>query len=295
MAGHNPWPDEGNTGHIWDEDIRELDNPPPLWWMLAQYMGFIMIIVYAIYYPTIPTPTGHTQGVAGWTAYREYKEDFETLNAYRAREFAEQEKMLEELSPAEILQNQDLANYAEKTSKALFGDYCAACHGTGGAGNPDFPVLADDDWLFGGDAKAIHKTLVQGRKGNMPAYGHLGDEKIGQIADYLIAMSEGNANDASVSAGKSLFMGSGCAGCHGAAGKPMAAMRDFMGAANLSDGIRRFSAGDYKESMIRTIKYGVNQANENTRYAVMPAFAGRLSDKDLKRLTVYVHRLGGGE
>lgn len=29
MANENPWPNEGNTGHIWDEDIRELDYPPP--------------------------------------------------------------------------------------------------------------------------------------------------------------------------------------------------------------------------------------------------------------------------
>jgi cytochrome c oxidase cbb3-type subunit 3 len=297
MAGHNPFPDEGNTGHIWDEDIRELDNPPPLWWMIAQYLSFVLIIGYAIYYPTIPTPSGSTKGTDGWTQMREYQEDFQVLKDYRAKKFAAQEEALATLPVDQIVKDPELALYAEKTSKVLFGDYCAACHGSGGAGNPDYPVLADDDWLFGGSPATIQKTLIQGRKGNMPAYGHLGDEKIGQIADYLVALSQGKGNEGSVSAGKSLFMMSGCAGCHGPAGQPMKMMRDFMGAANLADGIRRFSAGDLKASYVRTIAGGVNQGTDpnKTRLAVMPSFKGRLSDTDIKRLTVYVHRLGGGE
>jgi cytochrome c oxidase cbb3-type subunit 3 len=65
MAHNNPWPDEGNTGHIWDEDIRELDNPPPLWWMLSFYAGFVMMVFYALYYPTIPWENSWFKGYAG--------------------------------------------------------------------------------------------------------------------------------------------------------------------------------------------------------------------------------------
>ena len=55
-----------------------------------------------------------------------------------------------------------------------------------------------------------------------------------------------------------------------------------------------------RDAVLRTIKYGVNVQKgghliDCTRKAVMPAWKGRLSDKDIKRLSVYVHQLGGGQ
>ncbi|MBD3822651.1 MAG: cytochrome-c oxidase, cbb3-type subunit III, partial [Thiotrichales bacterium] len=108
MAHHNPWPDEGNTGHIWDEDLRELDNPPPLWWMLSFYAGFVMIIFYALYYPTIPLEHSHTKGLAGWTQVGEYHEDYKVLKDWRKKKFADQEEKLAALSVDQILKDKDL-------------------------------------------------------------------------------------------------------------------------------------------------------------------------------------------
>ena len=54
MSEHNPFPDEGNTGHIWDDNLRELDNPPPNWWMMAWYASIAFIIGYVVIYPAIP-------------------------------------------------------------------------------------------------------------------------------------------------------------------------------------------------------------------------------------------------
>lgn len=292
MSTENKWPTEGNTGHIWDDDIRELDNPPPLWWMLALYAGFIMILFYAVYYPTIPMTDGATKGAAGWTAYGEYKDDFEVLNKYREARFAEQESQLDTLSVAEILENQDLTSYAMATSKMLFGDYCAACHGAGGMGNVNFPILADDDWLWGGDASAIHQTIANGRKGNMPAFGHLPDEQVTQLVDYIYALQEGNVDPAMP--GATLYLTNGCVGCHGAVVNGAAQANQFTGAANLSDGIARYNIS--KEGLEYTIRHGVNAVNDTqTREGEMPAFGARLSDKDVKRLAVYVHQLGGGQ
>jgi cytochrome c oxidase cbb3-type subunit 3 len=291
MAHDNPWPNEGNTGHIWDEDIRELDNPPPLWWSLAYYASFLTIIFYALYYPTLPGPTGHTSGMAGWTAIKEYHEDFDTLKQWRNEKFAAQENALATKSVDEILADKNLVNYAVATSKALFGDYCAACHGSGGMGNQGYPILADDDWLYGGDANSIYQTLVNGRIGNMPGYGAmLSEQQINDVSDFVIAMSNGKAEDAGVAAGKDVFNSIGCAGCHMPDGSGMAA----LGAAKLNDKVWRFS-GD-KAEVVKTIKHGVMVAGDkNTRQAVMPAFAERLGDKEVKRLTVYVHSLGGGK
>jgi cytochrome c oxidase cbb3-type subunit 3 len=250
-----------------------------------------MIVFYALYYPTIPTPTGNTKGLAGWTQMKEYHEDFETLNKWRAEKFAAQEQALTEKSVEEILADKNLVDYAVATSKALFGDYCAACHGAGGAGNVNYPILADDDWLWGGDVNSIYQSLVSGRVGNMPAYGAmLSPEQIGQVTDFVIAMSEGKAEEEAFAAGREVYNSIGCAGCHMPDGSGMAA----LGAARLNDKVWRFS-GERAEVM-KTIAKGVNAIGEKeTRHAVMPAFAERLGDKEVKRLSIYVHSLGGGK
>ncbi|MDR9498921.1 MAG: cytochrome-c oxidase, cbb3-type subunit III [Hydrogenovibrio sp.] len=299
MAQHNPWPDEGNTGHIWDEDIRELDNPPPLWWMLAFYAGFVMIVFYALYYPTIPWTDSHYKGMAGWTQVEEYKEDYQVLENWRDQKFAQEEEQLAALPLKEIIENDELKTYAVKTSKVLFGDYCAGCHGAGGQGNPNFPVLADDNWLWGGKVDQIYTAIEKGRIGNMPARGMMGnlnDEEVEQVADYVIALANGNGDDASVSAGKAVYQKGMCLACHGPQGKPLAA----NGATNLTDQIWRFSSE--RDEVIKTIKYGVmvkkdGELAPNTRNAVMPSFADRLPDAEvnMKRLAVYVHALGGGQ
>lgn len=308
MAQHNPWPDEGNTGHIWDEDLRELDNPPPLWWMLAFYAGLIMIVFYAVYYPTVPLVDSHTKGVAGWTQIEEYKDDFEVLNNWRERTFAAEEEKLASMDVADIMKDDELRAYAVATSKVLFGDYCMACHGANGSGNPNFPVLADDDWLWGGSVKQIEASLVKGRIGNMPAKGMMGnlnEEEIGQVADYVIALAAGEGDKEDFAAGKAVYNGKGmCMACHGPQGKPVAP----NGATNLTGSIQRFIGvpgnlqADRRDSVIHTITYGVNVKKDGnylpeTRRAEMPSFKERLPDADvnIKRLAIYVHELGGGQ
>ena len=298
----NPWPDEGNTGHIWDEDLRELDNPPPLWWMLSFYAGFIVIIFYALYYPTIPLTNASgefTKGMTNWTQINEYQDDFKVLKDWRVAKFADKEEKLAALSVADILNDEELASYAVATSKALFGDYCAACHASGGAGIPGFPVLADDDWLWGGNIAQIEASIENGRIGNMPAKGMMGnltDQEMSDVTDYVIALSEGNGNDVAYAAGKSVYTKGMCVACHGPAGTPMAP----TGAANLADGIWRF--GSDRDVILSVITNGVNVKKngvhiDGTRQAVMPSFKERLpnADVNIKRLAVYVHSLGGGQ
>jgi len=302
MAHNNPWPDEGNTGHIWDEDLRELDNPPPLWWMLSFYAGFIMVIFYALYYPTIPLTNNmgeFTKGMTGWTQVNEYQDDYKVLKDWRVAKFADKEEKLAALSVSDILKDEELKSYAIATSKALYGDYCAACHAAGGAGNLGFPVLADDDWLWGGSVAQIEASIASGRIGNMPANGMMGNltgEEVDQVTDYVIALSEGKGNDAAYAAGKSVYSKGMCIACHGPAGKPLGP----MGAANLADQIWRF--GSDRDVVREVIAKGVNVKKngvhiEGTRQAVMPAFSERLPDAEVnvKRLAVYVHSLGGGQ
>jgi len=62
--------------------------------------------------------------------------------------------------------------------KSQYDQFCIACHGTSGEGNPALgaPNLADDIWLYGGNVGAIKASIADGRNGVMPAFGERLDE-----------------------------------------------------------------------------------------------------------------------
>jgi len=187
-----------------------------------------------------------------------------------------------------ILDDQELSNYTIRSTKVLFGERCVPCHGAGGSGNPGYPVLADDDWLYGGTIENIQESITDGRAGMMPGFGSaLSEQETTDLAQHVMALSKG----AEHTAGKTLFVDKGCVGCHGMDGKGMHA----MGSANLTDTIWRFSPAS-EESIKYTIVNGVNSPGaEETREAKMPTFKDRLSETEIKKLAVYVHKLGGGQ
>lgn len=282
---HNPFPDEGNTGHIWDDNLRELDNPPPNWWMMAWYASVAFCIGYVLIYPSIPLVTTHFKGLTGWTAIKEYKADLAIVEAVRKP----YEDKIAAMSAKEILADEELSTYVEHSGKVIFGDNCAACHATGGAGNPGYPVLADDDWLYGGTIEQIQATITTGKKGMMTAHATtLSEAEIDTLAQYVVGLSEGKSDEE----GKALFQSKACFACHGMDAKGMAA----LGSANLTDGIWRFDEADKLASAKLTITHGVNAPGDSeTRMAEMPVFGGKLSDADIKKMAVYVYKFGGGK
>ena len=300
MSEHkNPYPGENNTGHFWDDegDLRELNNRPPRWYMHSMFLGLFAILVYSFYFPSVPWFGEHYKGYANedgktWTMITEMEESVAILESFREKKFSEQEKNIAEFSLEDIVRDEELNTYAIKTARTLFGDNCAACHGPGGQGNRGFPVLVDDDWLYGGSLSQISATITRGKKGSMPAKGMLGnltDPDMEILADYVMGLSEGKVDHE----GKAIYMKGMCMACHGPTGKPLAPM-----AANLTDRIWRFEADDQRASVLRTIKHGVNKAgDEHTQKGEMPAFgkSGVIDEVDIKKLTVYVHQLGGGD
>jgi len=297
MAENNPFPGENNTGHIWDDNLRELNNPAPSWWMIGLWASILWVIGYSILFPTWPTLSSNTKGILGWSQIKEYSEGVAQVKAVRS-EFEEQ---IAEMAPEQIIADPGLAQYTLASAKVLFGDNCAACHGSGGQGNPGFPVLADDDWLYGGTLAKIGESIHMGRKGAMIAHKDiLSAAEIDALANWVVELSEGQKGS---DEGWSLFKTKGCTACHGQdadgaiAKGPNGEVLATVGAANLTDGIWRFEPGGF-ESAKHTIMYGVNQPGvEGTRDAVMPAFAqaGKLDEQDIKKLVVYVHQLGGGQ
>lgn len=300
MSENNPFPDEGNTGHIWDDNLRELDNPPPNWWMMAWYASIAFIIGYVVIYPSIPMydsynkaevveggviTGGITKGVTGWTAIKEFNEAMAEVEAVRKP----YEDKIAAMSAKEILADADLSTYVEHSGKVLFGDNCSACHGSGGAGNVGYPVLADDDWLYGGTIEQIQATITSGKKGMMTAHAAaLSADEIDTLANYVVGLSEGQSDEK----GKSLFQSKACFVCHGMDAKGMAA----LGSANLTDGIWRFDEADKLASAKRTITHGVNAPGDTqTRNAEMPSFKDKLSEAEIKKMAVYVYKFGGGK
>ncbi len=272
-----------DTGHEWD-GIRELTNPPPRWWSIAFIMSFVWLIAYIIIYPSIPYVNDYSRGVTGWSQLQEYKDAVAKYDAIRAPYIAKLEKM----SAEDILGDQEMKNFANSYTKALFGDRCASCHGSNGQGvEKMFPVLNDDDWLFGGTLQDVTDTITGGREGFMSAFqGQLSEAEINQLTDFVVNVS----TDSATQAGWDAYNEAGCSGCHGMDAKG----NKWVGAANLTDGIWRF--GGDRNDIMDTIKFGVNQEGiDGTRSGIMPAFGEMLSANDIKLLTVMVWSLGGGQ
>ncbi len=281
----NPFPGENNTGHIWDDNIREMANPIPRWWMIGFWLSIAWFVGYGILYPFIPLADGNTKGILGWTMMGEYQQDLAKVDAVRAPF----ETQIQSMSVAEILADDGLSGYAVASARVLFGDYCAGCHGAGGQGGPGFPVLADDDWLYGGSIETILQTITNGRRGMMIAHGSmLSAAEINTLAQYTVDLSQGETADA----GAQLYRDKGCFGCHGADGKGL----QVLGSVNLTDAVWRFNEVDKLASAVRTITHGVNDVRDpDTRTAEMPAFGQRLSENELKKLAIYAYKLGGGQ
>ncbi len=273
------------TGHVWDDDLGDFTNQPPKWWMLGLTASAIWVVVYWVFYPSIPVSNANTyfKGVGGWTAINEMEADKSVVDEVRGK----YEAKLKDMTPAAILADSELTEYVTRSGKVLFGDNCAACHGQNGVGTHDkqglfAPILNDDDWLYGGKIDDIYTTIQGGRQGMMMAHKDmLSEAEIDTLA---------NAVAAGKPTSTPLFSEKGCVACHGADGKGMQA----MGSANLTDSVWRFESS--VEGIKRTIKYGVNAGIPETRVAVMPAFqGGKLSDAELKKLAVYVYKFGGGQ
>jgi len=283
MADKNPFPGENNTGHIWDDNLRELANPIPRWWMIGFWVSLLWVILYSLIYPTWPTLNSFTKGFMGWTQIKEYQKGMDEVVEIRS----EFETKIAGMSAKEILADEGLSAYTEASAKVLFGDNCAPCHGGGGQGGPGYPALVDDAWLWGGAVENIEQTITMGRKGIMTAHGKI--LKPGEVNELAQAIVDGKP------ASSPLFLQKGCIACHGMDGKGMA----VLGSANLTDAIIRFvPEGDQTvlDSVKYTIMYGVNDpSNPMSRQAEMPKFGDRLSKDEIKKLTVYVYKFGGGQ
>jgi cytochrome c oxidase cbb3-type subunit 3 len=293
------------TGHAWDGDLQEFNNPLPTWWVYTFYVTIVFAIIYWFIYPSWPFGKGFLTGFSNITYVNKEGEKVTSHWNTRALLMEDLNKADEKQKPFfskvlasdydQIAKDPDLNGFVLSAGKALFSDNCAACHQQGGQGKLGFfPNLTDDDWLYGGTFEKIHQTITNGRRGYMPAFGEvLSPTDIDALANYVASLS-GIPNDANkAAAGKALFTSdtAACYYCHGENGKG----RQEIGAPNLTDKIWLWAnvpgaekAEDKVAAIRSTITTGVNKG-------VMPVWGERLSPEQIKVLTVYVHELGGGK
>ena len=294
------------TGHSWDGDLQEFNNPLPNWWLWGFYLTVIFAVIYWVIYPAWPVGDTYTKGIGNTITYTVNGEERTTHWNTRAllmkemqsgEEAQKMQAYMEEVAAAsyeDILTDEEMLAFTRAVAKGLFGDNCAACHGSGGAGVIGlFPNLVDDAWLWGGTVEDIEQTLTEGRRGFMPAFERsLNDEQIDAVANYVLSMSGHDVDADLAQRGMQIFNGKegGCFYCHTKEGTGL----ESQGAANLTDSIWTVADVPGQDSLEGKLNE-VKQVVENGIERVMPGWDERLSDNEIKLLTVYVHELGGGQ
>ena len=253
------------TGHVWDNNLREYNNPLPRWWLWLFYITVIFTIIYFILYPGF----GNLPGVLGWSQESRYESQVESANQQYAPIF-------------NAFMQKDIAALAKdadalKTGQRLFVNRCAACHGSDARGAPGFPNLHDSDWLYGGTPEAIKASITNGRTGVMPTMGAaLGEDGVKAVIAYIQSLSGQIYNADLTLEGQQKFM-MFCSACHGADAKG----NSTLGAPNLSDKIWLYGGSD--SSIAETI--------QNGRNGKMPAHKSLLSKEKIHVLAAYVYSL----
>jgi len=258
--------DVKTMGHVWDEDLEELNNPLPSWWLNMFWITIVFAIAYLVLYPGM----GTYKGVLDWTQNNQYDIEIAAADAKYGPLFEKHAKT-------------DIVTLAEdpkavKMGERLYASYCVVCHGSDARGARGFPNLRDEDWLWGGSPAQIEHSILHGRTGIMPAWEAPlgGAEGVADMAEYVLGLS-GRKHDAAKAEKGGAKYALFCLGCHGAEGKGNFA----LGAPNLTD--RTWLHGGSRKRIFESIAKG--------RKGIMPGHKDFLGEDKVHLLTAYIYSL----
>jgi cytochrome c oxidase cbb3-type subunit 3 len=258
-----------DTGHVWDKDLREYNNPLPKWWLWLFYITIAFGLLYLAFYPGL----GNFAGLSGWTQSGQYQQERAAVEARAAALLAP----LAGLPVAELVNNEQ----AMSTAHNLFQQNCAQCHGSDGGGALGFPNLRDVDWQWGSDADSVVATIVAGRVAAMPPWSAvIGEPGVEEAVAYVQTLSGQQADATKAAAGQVHFQ-TLCSACHGMDGKG----NPLLGAPNLTDATWLY--GGDAATLKQTLMYGRN--------GQMPAWGDKLGEQRIKLLAAYVTKLAAGK
>jgi len=304
MSTEKNKPTVQTTGHAWDGDIQEFNNPLPTWWLWTFYATAVFTLVYWIIFPAWPVGGDYTKGVMNEITYKT-TDGKETTTHWNTRALflkemqdarAAQEQHLNNINAStfeQIASDEEKSAFAYSSAKVLFADNCAACHQAGGDGVVGYyPNLLDDAWLWGGSYSKIQETIAKGRNGSMPAFkARLTEKQTSDVADYVLSLSGNTVDVSAAKRGKAIFTNDGgCVACHGNDAKGITA----MGSANLADKIWTIADVNGAES-IEDKRAAIVSVVKNGKTRQMPPWEDRLSAAEIKMLTFYVKQLSASK
>lgn len=255
---------DNTTGHMYDEDIVEMNNPLPRWWMYLFIITAVFGIAYLVVFPGLGTHTGSF----GWSSLKQYEQEEEATKQRIAPIYAKYAAMKTE----DVAKDEKAMAIGER----LFMNNCSQCHGSDAHGSKGFPNLTDNDWIYGGSPEKIHETITNGRHGVMPPMASAvgSPEDVKNVAHYVLSLSNSEHDAKRATQGKEKF--AVCAACHGENGQGNQA----IGAPNLSDNIWLHGFGE--AAIIERINLGKDNQ--------MPAQKDRLTQEQIHVLAAYVWR-----
>ena len=256
-----------STGHVWDEDIQEMNNPLPRWWLIMFYITLVFGSVYLALYPGL----GTFQGLWGWSQKGQYEREVAKADETYGpifNKFVDQDLVAVADNPE-----------AQEIGKRLFSTYCTQCHGSDAGGARGYPNLTDNESLYGSEPETIKTSIMNGRNGMMPPWGKvIGNEGVFNVTAYIESLSGRKVNvDAVVVAkGREVFS-STCVACHGSDAKGL----QMMGAPNLTDDV--WLHGGSRKRIMESIELG--------RQGKMPPHGEFLGEAKVHLLAAYVYSL----
>jgi cytochrome c oxidase cbb3-type subunit 3 len=283
IGERDPVTGQATTGHEWN-GIKELYTPVPriVFFFLAATILFA--VCYWILMPAWPLGKTYTKGLLGIDQKTTVDRQIQDATAERSA----WTRKIDQMDFAAIQADPSMMKIVRETGHTLFGDNCAACHGTKATGGPGFPNLTAGIWLWGGAPKTIFETLRIGinsthpetRTSQMLAFGREGVLESKQLADVVAYVrSLGGTTDGrdadpqSIAAGQEVFK-QNCVACHGDNAKGNL----DLGAPDLTDS--NWIYGGDLQSVTTTIYGG--------RQGYMPHWEQRLSATQRKILALYV-------
>jgi cytochrome c oxidase cbb3-type subunit 3 len=254
------------TGHVWDGDLTELNNPLPRWWLGLFYITLAFGGFYLLLYPGL----GSFGGFLGWSSRGAYEQEVRTVEAEVGPLFARyrQTPVLDLIKDDEAL----------KIGERLYLNYCSTCHGSDARGARGYPNLRDRAWLWGGDPESIKTTITNGRVAAMPSWEAAlgGAAGVDEVTQYVLSLSGRATIDSLAESGKTRYQ-TFCVACHGPEGKGNQA----LGAPDLTD-----DNWLYGGSITR-----IAESIAGGRNGQMPAQGERLGEDKIHLLTAYVYSL----
>jgi cytochrome c oxidase cbb3-type subunit 3 len=254
------------THHVWDENLREFQQPMPRWWVTLFYITVAFALGYLLLFPGLGT---RYQGVLHWTSSGQYRGEVAAADARFGPMF-------------DAFLKQDLVQVAadpraHQIGERIFLNNCSQCHGSDARGGNGFPDLTREEKIWGGTAEAIETTITAGREGLMPpmaaAVGSATD--VADLANYVRSLSRSTHDDVMAARGQPKF--AVCAACHGLDGKG----NPQIGAPNISNAVLRY--GSSVEAVVSAIEHG--------HHGVMPAWKDVLTPAQIHLVAAYVYSL----